>query len=413
MTLQLTADQLNAQKQIMDFIESDSQCFVISGHAGTGKTTLIKHIQNTYNQKYELDKLTNGDAKRLPFVYCATTNKAAEALAEATGDDTQTIHSLLGLRVGVDTSTGENYLFQAVKVELLSHCVLVVDEASYVDKRLLKYIISSTENCKVILMGDPAQLTPVKSREVPVFTAGFQTAVLNEVVRQSKLNPIQKICADFRAHILHGAAFPKIKLAPEVRHIPRDLFNQEVLAEFTRTDWKYSDSKLLAWRNKMVVRQNKDLFKRNTGRKTYAPDDYVVNNRYVKTKGGSLKTDQIVQIEAIEKHEEYGCQGFLVQIKESGQFFMPSKVSDHAKFTKKAVEVQDSTMVMRIKNHWVDLRPLYACTVNKSQGSTYGKVYIDLKDFSYCRDQDLLARMLYVAISRAKTEVIFTGDLNE
>ena len=62
---------------------------------------------------------------------------------------------------------------------------------------------------------------------------------------------------------------------------------------------------------------------------------------------------------------------------------------------------------------WADLRPTFASTVNKAQGSTYDKVFIDLSDFKPMvhKDPIQLARLLYVAMSRAKYQVIFTGDL--
>lgn len=54
---------------------------------------------------------------------------------------------------------------------------------------------------------------------------------------------------------------------------------------------------------------------------------------------------------------------------------------------------------------------MYASTVNKSQGSTYDTVYIDLNDIGKCRDKDQVRRMLYVAVSRARHKVVFTGDI--
>ena len=66
---------------------------------------------------------------------------------------------------------------------------------------------------------------------------------------------------------------------------------------------------------------------------------------------------------------------------------------------------------MTIERTWIDLRAAYAQTVDKSQGSTYDKVFIDLDDISHCTSGARIARMLYVAVSRARHQVIFTGDL--
>jgi ATP-dependent exoDNAse (exonuclease V) alpha subunit len=57
------------------------------------------------------------------------------------------------------------------------------------------------------------------------------------------------------------------------------------------------------------------------------------------------------------------------------------------------------------------LRAAYAQTINKSQGSTYDRVFIDLDDLARCSSGDQLARMLYVGFSRARHQVFLTGDL--
>lgn len=60
---------------------------------------------------------------------------------------------------------------------------------------------------------------------------------------------------------------------------------------------------------------------------------------------------------------------------------------------------------------WIDLRAAYACTINKAQGSTYDKVFIDLDDIKKCNSGNQIARMLYVGVSRARLIVYLCGDL--
>lgn len=61
----------------------------------------------------------------------------------------------------------------------------------------------------------------------------------------------------------------------------------------------------------------------------------------------------------------------------------------------------------------VDLRPLFASTVHKAQGSTINTVYIDLDDFKAVSKYNypLFKKLLYVAVSRASHKVVFTGDI--
>ena len=50
-------------------------------------------------------------------------------------------------------------------------------------------------------------------------------------------------------------------------------------------------------------------------------------------------------------------------------------------------------------------------TTNKAQGSTFDRVFVDLDDIRRCNSGDQIARMLYVGVSRARTQVFLTGDL--
>ena len=86
-------------------------------------------------------------------------------------------------------------------------------------------------------------------------------------------------------------------------------------------------------------------------------------------------------------------------------------VSDKNARLKLARVQEEWSIVEEIEERWVDLRAAYACTVNKAQGSTFDRVYIDLTDIGRCTSGDQIARMLYVAVSRARRQVFLTGDL--
>lgn len=89
-------------------------------------------------------------------------------------------------------------------------------------------------------------------------------------------------------------------------------------------------------------------------------------------------------------------------------------VPDSWKEVKKKIlmwrELQEYNLIA-MADKWADLRAMYACTVNKSQGSTFDRVFIDLSDIAKCNNGNTIARMLYVAVTRARHEVILTGDI--
>jgi ATP-dependent exoDNAse (exonuclease V) alpha subunit len=91
--------------------------------------------------------------------------------------------------------------------------------------------------------------------------------------------------------------------------------------------------------------------------------------------------------------------------------FLPVSLEAKKQRLREAEAQGDLSTVALINKTWIDLRAAYACTINKSQGSTYDKVFIDLDDLKRCNQPNTLARLLYVAVSRARYQVIFTGDL--
>jgi hypothetical protein len=64
-----------------------------------------------------------------------------------------------------------------------------------------------------------------------------------------------------------------------------------------------------------------------------------------------------------------------------------------------------------LKSEYIDLRDRDACTVYKSQGSTYETVFIDIGNIGTCRTAQQVARMLFVAVSRASRKVYLYGEL--
>jgi ATP-dependent exoDNAse (exonuclease V) alpha subunit len=60
---------------------------------------------------------------------------------------------------------------------------------------------------------------------------------------------------------------------------------------------------------------------------------------------------------------------------------------------------------------FADLRPIHGTTIHRSQGSTYEKVFVDLSDIGRNTRRDVLLRLLYVALTRSRGDVIVTGEL--
>ena len=408
----LTEDQQKAMNAFQQFLLDPTETvFVLSGYSGCGKSTLVRTLLDKLPAFMKAVKLINPSQKDYEVALTATTNKAAENLARITGSSATTIHSFLSLRVSTDYKTGVTALSPRNWTPVESY-LLFIDEASYIDSKLLELIFKLTHKCKIVFVGDPAQLTPVKSSATPVFSANFNGAALTQVVRQAEGNPIVDLSTKFR-HTVNTGEFFSFK--PDGHHIQQMNeadFHQAVINEFARPDWSYADSKILAWTNKKVIAYNQFVRNQVKGSPDFHVGDYAVCNSYIQLGKTSIKTDELVEITDIAGWTEmYGVKGRFFELNGSTNVFFPRSLEEANARVKKAKAEGDFSLVAHIENTWIDLRAAYASTINKSQGSTFDKVFIDLSDVSRCNSGDQIARMLYVAVSRARSQVFLTGDL--
>lgn len=411
-TITLTQDQQRAYEEIAAFIAHPTQqVHVLKGYSGTGKSTLVKYLLADLPKLLKMFHALNPQQPEMDVHLAATTNKAADNLQFITGQPVRTLQSLLNLRVQKSYDTGESYLVPRKGASFVEDALIVADEASYIDRNLLDLHFKQTRNCKTLFIGDPAQLTPVKSAHTPVFAAGFPTSELKEVVRQEKDSPILELATAFRETVLTGEFFSFVPDGTAVAHKSREAFEEEVKAEFTSADWSDRASKVLAWTNKTVVGYNRGISNLVSGNPDLQPGDQAVCNSYISNTHCRLRTDQLVTISKIEPEQQLDTPGFNVTFTD-GQFaFMPADVTAKPRLIKKFAAQNDHTKLRQVSDYWIDLRAAFSCTINKSQGSTYKKVFIDLDDIKRCRNPNQLARMLYVGVSRATDRVVFTGDI--
>lgn len=412
MKIILTNGQTKALDAFQTFLlDPVETVFVLSGYSGTGKTTLVKTLLEETPKFFKLAKMVDPLAPDFSIELTATTNKAAENFGSLTGAEVKTIHSFLGLRVMTNYETGVTTLTPKSHIKK-ENVLLFIDEASYVDKALLGWVFKLTTKCKIVFIGDPAQLTPVKSSGTPVFDANFSGAHLDEVVRQAAGNPIVDLSTKFRETVTTGEFFNFTPDGHAIKYMSREDFNRAITDEFSRADWKYQDSKVLAWTNKCVINYNHAVSDLVGGTPEFQVGDYAVVNKFVSFRGTSLKTDQLVQITKISPELHYhGVVGNEFTLDHYVTLFMPKNNVDKKVLLKQLKTNEQYAVLEEIDTTWVDLRAAYACTINKAQGSTYERVFIDLDDIRRCNSGDQIARMLYVGVSRAKTTVFLTGDI--
>ncbi|HWM80766.1 MAG TPA: ATP-dependent RecD-like DNA helicase [Pseudolabrys sp.] len=151
--------------------------FRLFGFAGTGKTTLARHIADGID----------GTA-----MFAAFTGKAASVMRSKGCYKASTIHSLIYRTRESDDEVPSFDLWDeapASKADLL-----IIDECSMVDHELGRDLMSF--GVPILVLGDPAQLPPISGGGF--FTEHPPDAMLTEVHRQAKDNPIVRLSMDIR-----------------------------------------------------------------------------------------------------------------------------------------------------------------------------------------------------------------------
>lgn len=197
--------------------EDESQCFLLKGYAGTGKTTLISALVKV------LPRL------KLKSVLLAPTGRAAKVISNYSGKKAFTIHKKIYRKKNA-ASPEMNFVLGD---NLMENTIFIVDEASmisdmvhdYSRQSLLEDLVSyvyNGKNCKLMFVGDTAQLPPVGSELSPalnkeILSSDFRLKVLSyeltDVVRQEKESGILYNATQLRELIRNGKqTFPKFSI---------------------------------------------------------------------------------------------------------------------------------------------------------------------------------------------------------
>lgn len=392
------------------YLDPNQTVMVLKGYSGTGKTTLVKRFLAELEQLNAMAKLCAPDYIPLEVVLSATTNQAAEAFALAVGHghEVRTVYSVCQLRIVEDYKTREKRL--VAHGDGLDKCLLVIDEASFLDQEALTKVLEQSRNCKIVFIGDPAQIAPVDSDEMPAFEMNACEVELTELVRFDG-GVLQTLMGNLRAAVTEGN-WSKFPLVPGViERMSQEDFNAEAYRLFTQETDK--QVKILAYTNASVTSYNNYLSKRVLGSVEPQEGQRMLVNQAVQNAGSKCSTNEEVTIEEMVAQREYNTDGYMLRFRGKGSFyFMPKNRGAKDIAHAAAVEKDDYVAMKNILTTWVDLRPSFAQTINKSQGSTYDIVMIDLNDLcSKCRTLNQMARLLYVGLSRARSRIILTGDL--
>ena len=432
---QLTNDQRAGYEHLSsdDFaIEMGERNTLLTGAAGTGKTTLV-----TLLIQYYIDNA-------IPFKLTALTHKAAGVMREMLVDagiqgvDVSTIHSALKLRIKENYKTGEVDLIQASDPDIPWNSILLVDEISMADGDLLKFIRKaiSAYKLKAIYVGDRNQVPPVKQpkdendlpgekvlKESPVFDydwtqEGYHKVELNETVRQPGNSPIVDLARNFiESHTLpmmdtvieneHG----RVELVDADRFL--DMAKQLVTIGKELNDPKHTI--VLAYTNAEVTRYNRILRAHAwNNAPQFQEGERLLVNEQVEGEMASgervvVHNNETVEVDHATPGDRYGLDGMHVFLTDGRMVFAPNDTGLLIRARKEFARQKDWKGFYGLKRSVADLRPPYAVTVHKSQSSSYKHVLINMADIHSGNDPAMLQKLCYTAMTRASKTVVLTG----
>ena len=171
--MQWSPQQSDALKAVAQWLTTrEPQVFRLFGYAGTGKTTLARHI-------------AEGEGGKVAFA--AFTGKAALVMRARGCEGARTIHSLIYKPKSLEDEEPTFVLNEDAPASNAS--LIIIDECSMVDEELGRDLLSFGK--KVLVLGDPAQLPPIRGGGF--FTAEEPDVMLTEVHRQARDNPIIRL----------------------------------------------------------------------------------------------------------------------------------------------------------------------------------------------------------------------------
>ncbi len=322
-----TNDQEQAIEKLCRFIfdKSGSTLFLLKGYAGTGKTTLVSSLVKVLPM---LD---------FDFVLLAPTGRAAKVLSLYSGNKAFTIHK----KIYRLHASNEGFVSLVLMNNRHRNTLFIIDEASMISTKtdnedqslfgeknilddLIEYVYSGS-NCKMLLIGDNAQLPPVSVDKSPAldeeyiktkYSLKLFTAQLSHVVRQSLESGVLYNATIIRNKLgKTGKSVPKFKLAgfDDVKRLQGWELEEAVVNSFSSNEKE--KSVIICRSNKKANLYNREIRNRVLFfEEELSSGDYLMatRNNYFwlpeSSDAGFIANGDMMEVLRVIKNEE--CYGF-------------------------------------------------------------------------------------------------------
>lgn len=455
LTFQPNNSQWNALNLLSRFILEptlNDRIFVLRGYAGTGKTSLMGALVKTMNEM------------KMNTVLMAPTGRAAKVLSNMAGKPAMTIHKSIYRQQKFNLSfEGFNLMDNRN-----NHTLFICDEASMISTinesyhfgtgnlldDLIEYVYAGNQ-CRLLLIGDSAQLPPVGQKRSPALEIGklqeygleVMSAELTEVARQQLDSGILANATMLRNMLNQGMtdSLPKImhKNFPDVKRIDGYEFLEELSNSYShnglddtiiitrsnirankfnqavRNQILYREDELCAGERLLVVKNNYYWGKEFENFPFIANGDTVTVRRVrseIEMYGFRFAEVEIelpdydVETEVIVLLDTLMADGPSLS-QEDQQRLFEAVMMDYPEIRNQ----RDLIKAVKENKYFNALQVKYAygVTCHKSQGGQWNDVYLDL---GYINPDHLgidFYRWLYTAFTRAKNTLFLVNMSDE
>lgn len=433
--------------------QKENPTYILRGYAGTGKTSLVKTLVRTL------------PSIGMRYVLMAPTGRAAKVLSSYTGRPASTIHR----KIYQAKALPDGSIIVARAENKYKNALFIVDEASMIGEQkefggssllddLLSYVFSG-ENCRLLLIGDTAQLPPVGSNESPALDCEYlksefpitaATYELTEVKRQALESGILYNATDIRQLLgqnLYEYELPIFHLEGfnDIEKIEPETFEEMLHNAFANTS--DNEAVIVCKSNKRANMFNQAIRGRilNIEGEIATGDKLmVVKNNYFWADGNDaisfIANGDMAEIRKIKHFDE--MYGFRFADVELGFTDYPDAPNVEAKIlldtlnsnSASLTEEESKRLFSAIEEDYMDIpnrrerykemkkspwfnalqvKFAYALTCHKTQGGQWNTVYIDssLNQRETLEVEDL--RWLYTALTRAQERVCFVNFKEE
>jgi len=388
---------------ILDFLKSTNQSIFLTGKAGTGKTTLLRHIRETTRKNY------------------AVVAPTAVAAINAGG---VTLHSFFQIPFGpiIPNQSGETIKYSSEKIKLLK-CLelLIIDEISMVRADVMDFIDAALKNVKssqlpfggvqVLMIGDLYQLSPIAHDAWHILKTYYQSPYFFDslVIRSNSLTTFQLD----KVYRQSDPTFLEILNGIRENNLSSDLLlelnkrNDVNIAEIQKEDYI-----TLTTHNNLVTQINQEYLEKLDGAlhqfdakiKGDFPKDAYPVDEVLELKVGA----RVIFLKNDSSGKKLYYNGKAAVITEIGSEGIKVKFNDeHTELTVEREEWQNIKYNLNpVDNKITELnigsfsqypfKLAWAITVHKSQGLTFDKAIVDVSS-SFTHGQ------AYVALSRCRS----------